>query len=310
MNFISVRYQSIVYPALLLSLGLAHSQTGAIRIRILSYNTHHGQGTDGRLDLQRIAAIVNSINPDYIGLQEIDSATTRTGGVNQAAEYGRLIGMNWVFGRAIPYGGGAYGNATLCDRPFRNVDRIALPGSEPRMALITDIDLSGGADPASATVTFINTHLMNGEPAAQLQGAVLINNYISNPANGDTSRPMVLVGDMNASRGSPPISELLRKWNASAFNYGIDWILFRPANRWRFLGAAKVDTGAATVASDHLPVFQDMELLPLIVAVRMPNPASRAGGAAIPAFRIGSRILILGKNDGRSLDMRGRRLDY
>ena len=70
-------------------------------IRILAYNIHHGAGMDGILDLRRVAALIRELDPDLVALQEIDSATTRTGGVDQAAELGRLTGLTPIFGRFV-----------------------------------------------------------------------------------------------------------------------------------------------------------------------------------------------------------------
>lgn len=302
----------------------ALAQTGNLPVKLLSYNLHHGEGSDGRLDLARIGRIIQGVNPDYAGLQEVDSMTSRTDQVNQAAEYARLTGMKWAFARGIPLQGGAYGNAALTRFAFGKTVRIPLPGDEARVALITEVDLSGGQDPARSTVTFVNTHLMNGGAAEadRLESARLINAWITNPANGDPARPMILMGDMNASRGSGSMNEFLKQWQAADFDYGIDWVYFRPAARWRFVRAAKLTTGDAAVASDHEPVTQEMELIRPSVTSLLPGNGSRAAGAsgasaaAAVLLRVGPGFLVSpgfpaspGKALGRglyALDMRGR----
>jgi hypothetical protein len=86
---------------------------------------------------------------------------------------------------------------------------------------------------------------------------------------------MILMGDMNSTRSTGAIREFLKAWKADdAFDYGIDWVFFRPAGRWAFVKAAKLTTGDAAVASDHEPVTQEMELLPPITSIR-PLPAAR-----------------------------------
>jgi endonuclease/exonuclease/phosphatase family metal-dependent hydrolase len=50
-----------------------------IRIRVLTFNIHHGEGGDGVIDLERIADVINSVSPDLVGLQEVENGTTRTG---------------------------------------------------------------------------------------------------------------------------------------------------------------------------------------------------------------------------------------
>lgn len=52
------------------------ARTEPLSLKILSYNLHHGEGVDARLDLKRIAGIINSVQPDYAGLQEVDSPPT------------------------------------------------------------------------------------------------------------------------------------------------------------------------------------------------------------------------------------------
>ena len=87
-------------------------------LRILAYNIHHGAGNDEKLDLERIARLVHSLDPDLVALQEVDDRTERTGRVDQAAELGRLTGMAWAFGSFMDYEGGRYGMAVLSALPF------------------------------------------------------------------------------------------------------------------------------------------------------------------------------------------------
>ena len=41
-------------------------------LRVLTYNIHHGEGTDGKLDLDRIARVIKAAEPDIVALQEVD----------------------------------------------------------------------------------------------------------------------------------------------------------------------------------------------------------------------------------------------
>src|SRR5690606_619255 len=106
------------------------------RLRILSYNIHHAEGTDGRLDLERIASIIRAVEPDLVALQEVDDRTTRANGVDQAQELGRLTGLHAYFGQAMPYQGGGYGQAILSKWPLQSRAIHTLPqqpGREPRI---------------------------------------------------------------------------------------------------------------------------------------------------------------------------------
>ena len=86
------------------------------RLRVLSYNIHHGQGTDGRFDLARLAEVIDRLEPDLVALQEVDHRTRRAKGVDQAAELGRLTGMHSWFGKAMDFSGGGYGDSPLLNQ--------------------------------------------------------------------------------------------------------------------------------------------------------------------------------------------------
>ncbi|MDB4477222.1 hypothetical protein N9018_03350, partial [Rhodopirellula sp.] len=70
----------------------ADTKSNSQILRVLSYNIHHAAGTDGKLDLQRIANVIQSVDPDVISLQEVDRLARRSGSVDQPSELARLTG--------------------------------------------------------------------------------------------------------------------------------------------------------------------------------------------------------------------------
>jgi len=93
-----------------------------IKLRVMTYNIHVGVGVDKKLDLQRIADVINDQHPDLVGLQEVDRGVKRTQGVDQIAELARLTRMQFVFAHNLDYQGGQYGS--LFFRAFRFWRRI------------------------------------------------------------------------------------------------------------------------------------------------------------------------------------------
>jgi endonuclease/exonuclease/phosphatase family metal-dependent hydrolase len=63
-------------------------------VRIATYNIHRGRGLDGRTRLERIAAVLATIDADIVALQEVVGASPLKPG--QAAELGAALGMGWV----------------------------------------------------------------------------------------------------------------------------------------------------------------------------------------------------------------------
>ena len=231
------------------------------RIVVLTYNIHHGEGTDGKFDLERIAGIIKRASPDIVSLQEVDRATVRSKGVDQAQELARLTGMNLAFGRAIDYQGGQYGNAVLTRFVIQRTATYPLPAPEPRALLAVECSLSSRGSP-EGVFTFIATHL---DWRNSIESVPLIEERFKE----DPNKPALLAGDLNAGQDSPTMKLLGETWSIAGAA-SIDYILYRPASRWRAIEAKVLDE---KVASDHPPVVAVVELLPA------PKRAEQTGAA-------------------------------
>jgi endonuclease/exonuclease/phosphatase family metal-dependent hydrolase len=254
------------------------------KIRVLSYNIHHGEGTDGRFDLPRIAKVIKSASPDIVALQEVDQGTARARGVDQPAELARLTGMAVVFGRNIDYQGGGYGTAVLTKLPVKASASEKFPSfyegtaenAEQRVVQVVELGPAGAPG-----LVFLCTHLdYRPDDRERMASVELINGLASK--YGD--RLMVLAGDLNATPDSAVIRALEQRWkiaggdarqlldevgtelhalNSDGGNHlltypakrptkHIDYVLYRPANRWQVVEARVLDE---RVASDHRPLL-------------------------------------------------------
>src|SRR5207253_10159333 len=70
---------------------LGSSQT----LRLMTYNIHVGVGMDKKLDLPRIASVINQQHPDLVGLQEVDRGVERTQRKDEIAELAKLTKMEY-----------------------------------------------------------------------------------------------------------------------------------------------------------------------------------------------------------------------
>lgn len=241
--------------------GLAPADEPAAKaLRVLTYNIHHGEGTDGKLDLPRVAGVVKAARPDVVLLQEVDRNTTRTGKVDQAAELARLTGLHAAFGKAIDLQGGGYGLAILSRFPLAGVKTDPLPGKAGQEARIV---MRAAVEPGDGwpTVTVLNTHFQHDDgPTREAQAAKL------NELFGAAEGAFVLGGDLNAAPGSAPIRALQKHWSFATEPGGkglltipsdvpreqIDYVLYRPAAAFRVTESRVIDE---PVASDHRPVL-------------------------------------------------------
>lgn len=244
----------LVALALLLAIGVGSAAGAEATLRVLSYNIHHGRGTDGLVDLSRVAAVIRGCEADLVFLQEVDDRTVRTGGVDQTAELVRLTGLHGEFGRQIDYQGGRYGQAILSRTPLAEPRVHVLPGHPDRE---TRIAFSAETQIGERSLVVVGTHLHHRDPAERLGQA----EALAALELGDG--PMVLGGDLNAVPESEPLAALLTTWRAttaepmSTFPAGdptrqIDFILYRPAG---VLEAGPVCVLDEPIASDHRPIL-------------------------------------------------------
>ena len=154
-------------------IALAGCQGGSVKpqspktLRVLTYNIHHGEGTDKVFDYRRLAKVIEDLSPDIVALQEVDNRTERASGVDQAVLLGKLCRMRHVFGQAMPYQGGRYGEAILSRFPIEKAAIHPLPyqvGQEPRAALEVLIEPAG-----LPPIAFVGTHLCHQNNETRIQ---------------------------------------------------------------------------------------------------------------------------------------------
>ncbi len=246
--------------------GCADAKLGSpTRIKVLTYNIYHGEDANGGSNLDAVAGIINSLQPDLVALQEVDSKTRRAKKLDLTAELSKRTGMQGVFGKAMDYDSGGYGEAVLSRHPIIETKNNPLPHTakaEPRAALEIHIELPGGVKMA-----FVGTHLdhqrdQNNRMMQTKRIMELYENY---------DLPIVLAGDLNATPGSDPINLLSEQWFDAAEDNPrptfpstkpsrrIDYIMYKPKERWKLVEVRVIDE---KVASDHCPVLAVLELLP------------------------------------------------
>jgi endonuclease/exonuclease/phosphatase family metal-dependent hydrolase len=238
-------------------------------IRVLCYNIHYGQGTDGEYDIERLAKVIKRADPDLVALQEVDVGVKRSGRVHEAQRLAELTGMAVRFGPTQHYEGGLFGNAVLTRLEILNVQIHPLPYTEstaerttyPRGAIAVTVRAPGGEP-----LRFVSTHFQHNVPDDRVAEAKAINRLF---AGGDASTPTILAGDMNATPDAEPIKILLEKWShaiddppapsapATKPRSRIDYVFFRPAGRFRLVTATVIDE---PLASDHRPIFAELDL--------------------------------------------------
>jgi len=233
-------------------------------LTILTYNIHHCEGLDNRIDLERIARVISAHSPDVVALQEVDRGLHRSNGVDQAAELAERTGLTLRYAASLHLQGGEYGNAMLTRLPVRGFEQHPLPGEEPRVVAVAHLDAP--ATPGkTAPFTFLATHLDYGSREARARSAALLTGIL----DALPEQPAILAGDLNDGPGSTSVNALRETWTVAGWDQPsdtgpadgadprIDYIMFRPAARWQELDYRVIEE---PVASDHRPVLARLKL--------------------------------------------------
>ena len=234
-------------------------------VKVLSFNILHGATTKGDFDLDAIARVIKETAPDLVALQEVDFKTRRARNYDLATELGWRTKMAPLFGRAMKYDGGEYGEGVLSKYSFiatRNVALPYTPGNEPRAALEILTVL-----PSGDTIAFVGTHLdhLRDEKDRVAQAKKI------NEAFSGNKYPSILAGDLNAVPGSAPINILEKLWTPSYDKEmpeptypskepqkKIDYVMFFPQSSWKILETKVIPD---PIASDHCAYLVTLELL-------------------------------------------------
>ena len=235
----------------------------------MTYNTHGCVGTDGRYDPRRLVDVVQQMNPDLLGLQEV--RLPRDAGPDVLARLQTAFpNYSIVFGETLTDERGAYGNALVCRYPVSEYTDLSLEIDssydtrkqlvEDRRAIIAHVRL-----PNESRFTIIVTHLGLERWARKRQAERLITAI--DEAVDVTTEHAAFLGDFNewffADRFLRRVDRHFSKHAARRTFPSRLPIL--PLDRiWITRRLRRVATWAprdwpARVASDHLPLCVDVE---------------------------------------------------
>lgn len=244
------------------------------------HNIHRWTGHDQRLDVARLARVIEDSGADLVALNEVLHPVAGDQRSREPlSELAERLGMEYHFGPSGwlddgPGWHGPVGNAILSRHRLENVSNTLLPrlpGTKQRSILGASLD-SGPAAGLSAFVTHLD-HAFEGTRLAQVRGAL---------ARLTHDEPHFICGDFNSPgfhgirmrRLSLPVPRWMRRagyedaFHAAGIGNGRTYPARRPVFRVDFIffpirwapglrSARVLDSTAVRWASDHRPVIAD-----------------------------------------------------
>lgn len=232
-------------------------------MRVVTFNIHHGEGDDRKVDLDRIVRVVQSAQPDVVCLQEVDRNLPRTQHLDFPALLAEKLKMRAIFDANYRFEGGEYGNAVFTALEVKEWKNHPLPGPagiEPRGCL--EVDLAVG----EKTLTIFNTHLGLHGPEREEQANAIVsllpegNVLLAGDLNEvPTGKPLIqLMSRLSDSFAAAPKGAPEKTFSTTVLGRRIDYILSSPGIR--VVEARILNDIEAAAASDHLPYVIAIEL--------------------------------------------------
>ncbi|MCW5876356.1 MAG: endonuclease/exonuclease/phosphatase family protein [Anaerolineales bacterium] len=229
-------------------------------VRIINYNVHDAVNTDGRMDPEALAQVVDDSGADIVALQEISRGWLIWGGMDMLEWFSMRLNMPYVWDATAD---SQWGMAVYSRYPILSVERFDLPPDDVlllRGFTVIEIDVDG------ELLTVINTHFSerDGQDDIRMtQSSAILDQWSGRPAT-------VVVGDFNARPESAAIQLMLEAgfvdvsralgqqptytYYAADLTHQIDYIFTTPDLGIRDFSIPQ------TTASDHLPLVVTVDL--------------------------------------------------
>lgn len=239
-------------------------ERSSLEIKVMTFNIHHGKGMDLKVDLNRIAEVIEKSNAHIIGLNEVDKHfSKRSYFEDQISWLAKQLNMNYAFSPSLSLKPKTmskvrqYGNALLSRYPI-------VAKSSYLFDLISGV--IEGRSLLEATIQINNqlvlvnvTHL-SINPYLHKKQTDFILNRLSN-----YSYPFIIMGDWNMMPGSRGWRKMTREtqdaWYIAGIGAGHTYPSLHPRVRLDYIFVShhfqviKAEIFTKTPnASDHLPL--------------------------------------------------------
>ncbi|MGO4886921.1 endonuclease/exonuclease/phosphatase family protein [Anaerobacillus sp. MEB173] len=241
----------------------------SLKLKLMSFNIHHGKGTDKTVDLKRIAQVIRNSKSDIIGLNEVDRHfSARTEYIDQLAWLAEELELNAVYGPSITLTSSVnkqqkrqYGNALLSRFPITESSNHLFQSSfaENRSLLESKILINNTIINVFVTHFSLNSYIQKRQTRFFLSHIKKMN------------EPIILLGDLNIKPHSKRWEELhnylIDCWSVNKTYSGFTYPSKSPKKRIDYIFVSpnlQIDLASTIMdyptASDHLPLQASIKI--------------------------------------------------
>ncbi len=171
----------------------------AITLTIASYNICHGRYADFEWEL--LAAPIRSVDPDLVGIQEVDMFTHRSHNMDTLHALREAVGLPYaLFLPTMDYDGGQYGTAVLSRFPIALTSEFFLSTEDLEPRAVECIRVFPGN---AGGLWFVNTHFSYRSADVRHKQLTELKEHLHRIA--DVDDPTVITGDFNTEEPIAPV---------------------------------------------------------------------------------------------------------
>jgi endonuclease/exonuclease/phosphatase family metal-dependent hydrolase len=242
----------------------AKNPNGVIPLKVMTFNIHSAINWYGKLDVEGLAHFIEEVNPDIIGLQEVDLGwSSLTNFEDIPAKLGERLHMDYAFSASRERNNGFFGNLILSKYPIVQQWTKVMPGSlEPRSFVFIQLLIKG------QRINFLTTHL-GLSVSDRLEQVSSILDFV-NRLRG----PLIITGDFNGNDNDPAVTQIKRYlFDLQSMSEFKDSGTFRskdgsiyPGSKMDYILAtpefslSSMKIGLDNFVSDHVPLIAELTL--------------------------------------------------
>lgn len=253
--FRKLRVLALLFPFLLSLVAISgctfgRSAAKQLTIRVMTWNIHHAEGMDQKIDVDRIGQFIKEEKADIVALQAVDRGMERSKKIDIITKLADITGMTYAFGKTSHDQGGESGNAFLTRFPIfeeRNVLFTAQGETEQRGVLLLILGVMG------EEIVIANTHFgSEGNDSSRVTAVSDLKSIMKMYS----SRPTILCGDFGDIPSSRVVTQLkeeyLDAWEASGTWEGFTFPSDVPKKRIDYMFTNSLHTHDSTLTAVHL----------------------------------------------------------
>lgn len=227
-------------------------------VKVMTYNLHNGFNTDGKLDMEALAVVIEEADADIVALQEISRGWLISGRLDMLSWLSERLDMPYVSG---PTSDPFWGNAIISKYPITSYSTHALPPDDLCIKRgFTKAVINLGETDIQIIANHLH-HVSEDSEIRQQQVPFVLDSWAGAPRT-------IILGDLNAEPDSPEMKMFEDRDLVDVLSGEADILTFHSADLFQRIDYIWLSPDVELIstevpfsnASDHLGIVADVKV--------------------------------------------------